>query len=273
LALVLTDAMEVDEAPTGTLLAKLMVNRLADLLALTQGGAPRVVAGVSEISENDPARWRTLAIMAGGGPWPGSKLENLATDAATVPSLNVAALWTTLDIEPRAPLWLSLHRGIAAEPRWDTRIFRICSLLETMGAEVFAKAVAVVDGEGRRLRGHGGQQMTTATPRGAAYMLLRRSLHALSLPDDPLLAHPSRTLWDQVGVWVDVRNAVAHEGSWRPPPLPTRKARRQQRVAEAFELAGRGDGLEGGWIRYDQACAAGAELALRAAVLGHLRAL
>lgn len=270
LALVLVDAVEVEQSSDGVRLANLVVSRLADLVALTHGGAPRVVGGVNEISE-DGGNWRTLAIMAGGGPWPGSKLEKLATDADNVPSLSIAALWSSLDAEARAPLWLSLHRGIAAEPRWDARVFRLCSLLETIGREVYPRAVPVVDPLGHRLHNHGGQAATTSTARGVIYMLLRHSLHAVSFPNEPLRAHPDRTLWDEVGIWVDVRNAVAHEGMWSPPPLPSRSTSSQRRTAEAFELAGRGDGLESGWIRYEEACAASAELVLRAAVLGHLR--
>lgn len=267
LALVLSDVLEVDDAPRGTLVSTAMVSRLADLLALTEGGAPRVVAGVTEVCENGPMSWRTLAIMAGSGPWPGSKHEKLAPGGSPRAGLDVAAVWSSLTRDPRTAFWLSLHRGIAPEPRWDVRMFRRCSLLETVGGEVIGQGAPVIDDQGRPLRGPDGRAATTSTLRGAIYTLVRRSLDVASLPDGILCAHPSRTLWDEIDVWAEVRNAVAHEGGWRPadPNVP-----RSRRVIEAFELAGRGDGLESGWLRYDEACAAAAELVLRAAAVGHL---
>jgi hypothetical protein len=72
-----------------------------------------------------------------------------------------------------------------------------------------------------------------------------------------------------LAIWVDVRNAVAHEGQWWPPQRGA-TARRHRRVAEAFERAARGDNLESGWLRYVDAIAAGGELVLRAAVAGLL---
>jgi hypothetical protein len=60
---------------------------------------------------------------------------------------------------------------------------------------------------------------------------------------------------------------VAHEGHWRPPALPSDLANQQRRSADAFELAGRGDGLESGSLRYADAVTAATEAVLRHLVL------
>ena len=267
LALVITDEIEVDNMPTCVLSVDATVGQLADLLALSHGGAPRVFAGVLEVSHDRGGRWQPLAVQAGSGPWPGSLLEKLAVPGEPVGPLDVAGLLPGLHSDARVPLWLSMHRGIAGELRWDARVFRLTALLETIAKELIPSGVTVVGWEGDVLLDLEGKPATTKQLRGAIYGLLLRSLRSLSLKDQSLRAHPSRTLWEEVGVWVDIRSAVAHEGIWRPPPSPSRKAAAQRRVAEAFELAGRGDGLEGGWMRYAEACGAATEAVLRAAVL------
>lgn len=99
-------------------------------------------------------------------------------------------------------------------------------------------------------------------------MLVAETLGALSLSHAPLLAHPSHTLWHEVGVWLDVRNAVAHEGLWAPQPHVSSDPSAQRRVTEAFETVARGGGLDAGTIAYTDTCSAAAEAVLRAAVLG-----
>lgn len=136
LALAVADILEVDDAASAVTLTNSIATRVADALALTHGGAPHVVAGVAEISEDAGVHWRMLAVMVGSGPWPGSALDKLATDAHPVSPLDVAALWQSFDASPRTGLWLSLHRGIAAEPRWDVRMFRVSSLLELIAREL-----------------------------------------------------------------------------------------------------------------------------------------
>jgi hypothetical protein len=266
LVLALTAPLDVGETLAGGSLASAVVGSLADLLALSHGGAPSVVAGVEEISE-DGQHWRTLAVMAGRGPWPGNSLEKLPGSADHVRPLDIAGLWNEqLFADSQALFWLSLHRGIAAEPRWDVRIFRVCSLLETVGRELVERLTPVVDPDGQLLSDYNGESATAKHLRGLVYVLLQRSLDALSIPESALCAHPSRGLWDEIGIWADIRNVVAHEGRWSPAPALATD-RRQRRVAEAFELAARGDGMESGWLRYEQACAAGAEVVLRATLI------
>ncbi len=157
----------------------------------------------------------------------------------------------------------------AAEPRWDVRIFRACSLLEAIASEVLPSGpIPIVDNLGVALCDHEGKPATTAGTRGSIYALVRHCLNVHGLRDATVVTHPSQRLWDEVGVWVDVRHSVAHEGLWAPPPLATGKPARRGRVAAAFTLAGRGDGLDAGWLRYADTSTAAVEAVLRAAVTG-----
>ena len=160
-------------------------------------------------------------------------------------------------------LWLSLQRGIAAESQWDVGVLRCCSLLEAIGRERLASNRPVLDADGRPLAGHDGAPATTRQLRGLIYVLVQEAIDAIAPSPRVLLSHPTRTLWEEVGIWGDIRNMVAHEGHWRHPVLESSLTNPQRRSAAAFELAGRGDGLEAGWLRYADAVSAATEAVLR----------
>ena len=263
LALAVSSAVE-GEARTMPLVLALVAGRMTDALALSHGGDPRAYVSAFELSD-DGAAWRTAAVMLGEGPYPGSTLDRLA-EGRGLAALDPAVVWRTAPSDLRLALWLSLYRGAAAERAWDARMFRLFALLETMAREAFPQPTPVVDADGVPVVNPDGTPVTTATARGATYMLVRRGLQVLGLDEAVLCAHKDRTLWEEVGVWVDVRNTVAHEGVCRPAPAPTRRPATRERTAAAFELAGRGD-LDEGSRRYAEACAAGAEVVLRAVAL------
>ena len=265
LALAVCSRVEGD-ARTMPMVLALAANRMTDVLALSHGGDPRVYASAFELSD-DGATWRTAAVMVGEGPYPGSTLDRLAEGRGLLEALNPAVVWPPADLH--LALWLSLHRGAAAERAWDARMFRFFALLEAIASEAYPQPVPVVDASGAPVVNAHGTPVTTAAARGATYMLVRRGLQALELDETVLCTHPDRTLWEEVGVWVDVRNTVAHEGVCRPAPAPTRRPARRERTAAAFELAGRGNADDGS-RRYADACAAGAEVVLRAVALGRL---
>ena len=245
-----------------------VARRMADVFALSHGGDPRVYAGAFELSDDNGETWRTVGVMLGEGPYPGSTLDRLA-DGRGLPALDPAAVWCSVPSDPRLALWLSLHRAAGAERAWDARTFRLCALLETMAAEAYPQPDPVLDADGAPILNPQGVPIDTAAARGGAYMLTRRGLHALDLDEAVLCTGAGQSLWEEIGIWFDVRNTVAHEGACRPAPLPTRRAAARQRTAAAFELAGGGD-LDLGCKRYADACAAGAEAVLRAVALGRL---
>lgn len=260
LALAVSHPIDVDGVAESLVLGRL-ASRAADALTLSHGGAPRLVGGVTEISD-DGSTWRAIAVQVGSGQWPGSALEKLAS---SVQPLDIETVWRSDTSDPRLGLGLPLYRGMAAEDRWDTRILRSIALLEAIASEAFPSSVAVMDRTGGKLLGHGGKPARTRETRGRIFMLLQHCLTAVGIDDAALLTHSDHTLWHEVGVWVDMRHAVAHQGQWLPPPIPVSSPTSQARVAAAFETAGRGDGMDGRTRRYSDACAAATEVVLRTA--------
>lgn len=259
--------LEVPDLVEASGVASARLAQLVDALALTHGGAPTIFAEVHEQSQ-DGVRWEPFALMVGGGVWPGTHLERLLASTEALPSLEPADAWRGAMADPLVGLWLSLHRGLAGERRWDVKILRCCTLLEAIARESSSGTSPLVDEQGRSLLGTSGQLVSPTSLRGRLFVLVREALSRLGLADRFLRCHEMRTLWEEVGVWADVRNMVAHEGLWKPPPLPTDMEGHQGRTAEAFELAGRGDGLESGWQRYTNAVSAATEVVLRARIVG-----
>jgi hypothetical protein len=265
LAFVATPPVEVEQVVPSSMEATRTLGRLVDALALTHGGAPRIFAAANEFSTNGGGSWRTLALMAGSGTHPGNILERLLPDGDDlIAAIEPLDIWARAEEDPLIALWLSLYRGISAQSRWDVRVLRACSLLEAIGRERVDRDTAVVDGSGEALLNHDGIQATADQLRGLMYTLVRDAVDTVLSSPHALLTHDTRSLWDEIGVWADVRNMVAHEGQWLPPVLPSTLAGAQRRSATALELAGRGDSYEAGAHRYADAVMAGAETVLRA---------
>lgn len=268
LAFVATPPVEVEQVVPASLEASRELGRLVDALALTHGGAPRIFAAANEFSSDEGRSWRTLTLMAGSGTYPGNVLERLLPDGEHLGAVAPRDIWVGARSSPLIALWLSLYRGVSAEPRWDVRMLWACSLLEAIGRERIDRDTAVVaDTDGEALLDHDGKQATARTLRGLLYVLVSQAVEMVLSSPRVLLAHDQRSLWEEVGVWADIRNMVGHEGQWLPPPFPSTLKGQQQRSAAALELAGRGDGYEGGASRYCDAVMAGTEVVLRSLVL------
>jgi hypothetical protein len=264
LCFVATPPIEAPDIASASAHASAVLRKLVDAFALTHGGAPLIFAAVHEQSA-DGVEWDPFVFMVGDGTWPGTVVERLLPSGEHVTPLEPVEVWTGAMSDPLFALWLSLHRGLAAEPRWDVKILRCSSLLEAIARESLPATSSVVDASSAPLLDHGGQPASATALRGRMYLLVADAVAQLASSDRVLLCHESRTLWDEVGVWADVRNMVAHEGLWKPPPLTTDLEPAQRRSADAFLLVGGEDGLERGWIRYTDAVSAGTELVLRAA--------
>jgi hypothetical protein len=271
LAFVATPSAEVDQVVPASMEARRTLGRLVDSLALTQGGAPRLFSAATELSTDDGRSWRTLALMAGGGTWPGTALERLLPDGDHLEAIDTRDVWISAESNPLFALWLSLYRGVAAEARWDVRILRACSLLEAISRERLEEKTAILDDSGQALLDNGGKPATTKHLRGKLYVLALGAIGPVLTSPRVFLTGEGRTLWGEVGVWVDIRNLVAHEGQWLPPLLPSTLKKEQQRSAAALELAGRGDGYDAGALRYADAVVAGTEAVLRSVVSENAR--
>jgi hypothetical protein len=267
MAFVATRPVEVDEVVPASLEAIGTLARLVDALALTHGGAPRMFAAANEISADGGESWRTLALMAGSGTHPGNVLERLLPDGDQLTPIDPRDIWVRAESTPLVALWLSLYRGLSAESRWDVRVLRACSLLEAIGRERLDRETVVVDESGNVLLDHSGREATTGQLRGLMYTLVRNAVDAVISSPRVLMTHDTRSLWDEIGVWADIRNMVGHEGQWLPPALPSTLVEPQRRSAAALELSGRGDGYDAGARRYADAVMAGTETVLRAVVL------
>jgi hypothetical protein len=67
--------------------------------------------------------------LAGGGRHQGTAIERLLTDGDSLEPLDPRDIWLATKTSAWVALWLSHHRGISAEARWDVQILRACSLL------------------------------------------------------------------------------------------------------------------------------------------------
>lgn len=267
LAFVATPPVEVDQVVPASMEATRELGRVVDALALTHGGAPRIFAAANEFSSDDGKSWRTLALMTGSGTYPGSVLERLLPDGELLTTVDPYDIWACARSSPLIALWLSLYRGVSAEARWDVRVLRACSLLEAIGRERLDRDTAVVNEAGDALLDHDGKQATTRRLRGLMYVLVSEAVDTILSSPRVLLTHDTRSLWDEIGVWADIRNMVGHEGQWLAPVLPSTLGKQQRRSAAALELAGRGDGYDAGAGRYSDAVMAGTEAVLRSVVL------
>jgi hypothetical protein len=267
LAFVTTPPVEVDRVAHSAIQATEELGRVIDALALTHGGAPRLFAAANELSSDGGGSWRTLALLAGSGTYPGTVLERLLPDADSLTEIDPREIWTTAISSPLISLWLSLYRGLAGGNRWDVRILRACSLLEAIGRERLDRDEVVLDGSRNALFNNGGDPATTGQLRGKLYALVSSTIGTVVPSPRVFLTGDERTLWEEVGVWADIRNLVAHEGQWLPPPFNSTLPGPQRRSAAALETAGLGDGYEAGASRYTDAVMAGTEAVLRSLVL------
>lgn len=271
LAFVTTPPVEIDQVVPASMEASREMGRLVDALALTHGGAPQIFAAANEFSADGGRSWRTLALMAGGGVYPGSVLERLLPDGEQLITVDPRDIWLCARSSPLIALWLSLYRGLSAEAEWDVRVLRACSLLEAIGRERVGRKTLVVDEAGNALLDHDGKQATAQRLRGLIHILVSEAVDAGVSSSRVLLTHDTRSLWDEIGIWADIRNMVAHEGQWLQPALPSTLEGAQQRSATALELAGRGDGYDAGASRYADAVIAATEIVLRSVVVQETR--
>jgi hypothetical protein len=166
MAFVTTPPVAVDRVAHASIQANEELGRVVDALALTHGGAPRLFAAANEFSSDGGGSWRTLALLAGSGTYPGTVLDRLLPDGDSLTGINPREIWTTAKSSPLVSLWLSLYRGLAGTSRWDVRILRACSLLEAIGRERLDRNAVVLDGSGDALLDNGGDPATTGQLRG-----------------------------------------------------------------------------------------------------------
>ncbi|MEB4210967.1 hypothetical protein [Mycobacterium sp. 94-17] len=131
------------------------------------------------------------------------------------------SLWSDLQANPRAQLWASLYADAVRDARWDYQFFRCFNLLEAIADEVLPPNTPITDAAGNpRPFSSGRGNYTIKQARGKVYALL---IHTSDSAEDEL--------WDEVGIWIQIRNDVAHEGAWQPPHASEKAAHAAARKA------------------------------------------
>jgi len=212
---------------------------LLDLVALRRGATPRLLAGIVGQEANDKTT-RLVTFWVEGVGYTGNLLGGFISGEDPTSLLNQ---WRGLIADDRARLWLSLYSDGVADERWDYRMFRCFNLLEGIANEIIPPSQIVTDENGNSLLQSSNRPYTTDQARGKVFELVKHvaqlSQQALQNFAAPGIT-PPRTLWDETDVWVTVRNAVAHRGSWEQPPGGTPSSRDQRVQAEIASMGHNG---------------------------------
>jgi hypothetical protein len=207
---------------------------LLNLLAVSRGATASLIGGYLE-AETDTKDWTPVGAWIETDTYSGNLLTGFLSGENQT---GLFRRWGKVESDPRIGLWLSLFADALAESRWDFRFFRFFNLLETIALEVVGNGKTVVDGMGNVVKDASGNPATTSSARGKVYAALIAASHGGSSVDSNHCVRPGVTLWQEVRVWTDIRNAVAHEGGFRNwDPLQASSSARNRRVAAAFESA------------------------------------
>jgi hypothetical protein len=193
------------------------VFRLLDLMTLKRGAKPEILGGAIE------SRDATSGQVSFAGSWietAGYTGNLLGGFISGEDPHTLFDHWGAIEQNPRLRLWLSLYADAVADSRWEYRLFRCFNLLEGIGKEELPSNAAVTDSKGDPILQPNNQPYTTSHARGKVYEITKKVALASnqSLQNFAHRANSSPgTLWDEVGIWVKVRNAVAHRGGWSLP--------------------------------------------------------
>jgi hypothetical protein len=221
--------------------ARESAQRLLDLLSLKRGTAPRVLGGwaqscVAKPEVGDPEE--SIFWIEG----PGYKGNLMGGDISGEEQHSLLAQWNSMAKDRRTELWLSLYRSAMADERWDYNLFRYFNLMEAIASEAIPPKRNIVDPTTGAVRLQVNRKpYTTDHARGKVYELLRMVASVTQTSELSFVSTKSDgshvDLWGEIGVWVDVRNAVAHTGSWESPPGSTPTAK-QIATEEEIKLRG-----------------------------------
>lgn len=247
--------------------------KLLDLLALRRKAPPRLLGGVVGIVSGPGELHPTHSWIEGpnytgnlvGGDFSGESPHSLLLQ------------WDGLSADPRARLWLSLHRDAIADQRWDYSFFKCFNILEGIAAELIPRGATVLDTQGSPRLQDNGRDYTTDHARGKVYELLRMVARKRQEAETNFAGRRADgtclDLWNEVGMWVEIRNTVAHRGSWEVPHATVLTTRQlATRAAIEAEIAAQGpDGSFGsGTWRVVRTIRGAVESTLFAALLGRL---
>jgi hypothetical protein len=212
------------------------IKRMLDLMTLRRRAAARLIGGVvGHQTDSDHYDVRGIWIEHSGytGNWMGGIISGEDIHG-------LQASWSGLQVNPRAQLWASLYADAVRDTRWDYQFFRCFTLLETIAEDVVPSKKTIIDAAGNPRLKSDGKPYSTREARGKVYELLMHM--AAKVPTSPAsftCQKPSPTveaadqLWDELSIWGQVRNDVAHEGAWQPPHPAEKPAHAATRAAIA----------------------------------------
>ena len=218
-------------------------NRVSSVVALHRKAAPRHVATV--LWSRDDSGLSPVSAWLEGPGYDGNLMTGLLSGED---NRLWDRHWRGLEQDPAAELWSSLYAAALREERWwDRQVFSLFSLIESMARVLVPKSAQVLDalGNPRPLDAShdDGPSATVGEARGVVYVLCR-SMALLGMPQNAYVVSGSSDLddlWDEVGLWVRIRNLIAHEGTWLSTSHATSSPRRQRVLAELEDRAHDGD--------------------------------
>lgn len=223
-------------AAAADLFAEALSRSLA-LMALNRAATPRPLAYTVAVREE--MGWRALALGSYEPPYTGNLLGGFISGES---AHDLVAQWAALDADPRTAFWLGQANGIRGELRWDARVFRYVALLEAIAREIAPAPADPPSLPGERLLRWDGSPAEPGDARSRVYSLARRAADARQVNSQPQVGE---NLWTAVGLWIDVRNAVAHQGGWSRVAEIEATRDRTIRVRSALAAAGNGDPSQG----------------------------
>jgi hypothetical protein len=265
---VITPPGRFPESADAWLQINALVRGAVDVLAIREGGAPRLVGSV--IERHDGSRWKTLTVIVGGAPWSMSHLSRATSDnGAVVPQLDCDEAASYIIGVPRVALWLHIFTSILSEGDINIRALRIYGLLEAIAAGA-PRGVVVRELDGTQLHTRNNASLTTDSRAGKLVFLILSAFKELNLSSGVLFASSGADISSELDIWKNIRDVIAHEGVWLPTPHATRLRDQQQAIEQAARLAANGDRLEQGFEKYVGRMIAGCEAVVRCLLAGRL---
>lgn len=188
--------------------------KLLDLIGLNRNDSPALIAAAVGKRHIDGT-----VIFEGATSFGREYRGNLLTGMLSGEDVGLLVQqWNYLAADPRPSLWLRLFNEAIADARWDYRVLSFFNLLEGIGRQVVPKNTPVLDAACNPQLRSDGKPYTSAQARGTVYLLLQRVEHHMPLVGQADGTSVQADLWDEIELWVSIRNQVAHTGSWDLPP-------------------------------------------------------
>ncbi len=236
------------DAESASKICRHTAHDLLNLLALRRDDTPRLLGGVIGVTDSQGVT-RHVGSWIDGASYGGNLIGGFISGEDPH---GLMQFWDGLSTEPRARLWLSLYADAIADQRWDYRLFRCFNLLEGIAAEIVPSNSPILDAQGQPRLQPDGRPYTTREARGKVYELLRTV--AAKTQQSELNFTARRTdgvpveLWDEVALWVAVRNAVAHRGTWMLPEGEVPAARHTSTEAQIVARGHDSTFTSGAWL-------------------------